>query len=214
MKRLNLALLFFFISFLTFGQSKIPENRDITIKLPISSFAGDIYAESMGIGFGLEKMINPSFSFSQEINYIFHVKNNSVLSEDLEDINGVKITTEIRKYLSKNETPESGWFINTELKNIFTKSTQEAWTVESVLIQNKIERYRFILTANCGMLFYWDKNKDGNLTIELLGGGGLGYINANSSADIESLTIQSEYNSTNKFYPCVNFDIKIGYVLK
>jgi len=132
-----------------------------------------------------------------------------MLTEDLEGINGFKSTTEIRKYLSKKEIPESGFFANMELKNIFTKSKQESWTTENTRVENEINRYRGVLTANVGVLFYWDKYKKSKITVELLGGGGLGYVNANNK-----LGIKSGYGSAKEFYPMFNLDLKIGYILK
>lgn len=192
------------------GQELSEKNRNLTLKLPLSFLAGDIYAESMGIGVGLEKMVKPSLSISQEVGYIFHINQTSMLNEDVENINGIKLSTEIRKYLSKKEIPESGFFANLEMKNILTKSMQ----FESDMIENEIIRYRGVLTANFGTLFYWDKNKKSKITLELLAGGGLGYVYANSSLDVESMGNATDYNSTNEFYPWLNFDIKIGFVLK
>ncbi|MDA3867639.1 MAG: hypothetical protein PF489_12950 [Salinivirgaceae bacterium] len=214
MRKLNLLLLLIVFVKLVNGQDQAQNDRNITLKLPLSSFAGDICAESMGIGLGLEKMIKPGLAISQELNYIFHVDNASILKEALETINGIKLTTEVRKYLSKNEAPQSGFFVTTEMKNIFTNSTKEAVSIEGVKARNEINRYRSHLTLNVGMLFYWDKNKNSNLTIELLGGGGLGYVNAESSIDTDNLVERSKYNTANKIYPCFNLDIKIGYVIK
>jgi hypothetical protein len=64
------------------------------------------------------------------------------------------------------------------------------------------------------MLFYWDKNKNSNFTIEFLGGGGLGYVNAETSVDTDHLAERSNYTTANEFYPCFNFDVKIGYVIE
>lgn len=133
MKKINLFLLIMTFVIISNGQEKTKNDRSFTIKLPLSSFVGDMFGESSGFGLGLEKMIKPSFSFSQEISYIFHVNNKSFFREDLESINGLKLTTEVRKYLRKEEIPESGFFVNTEMKNIFTKSTQELSMSESGL---------------------------------------------------------------------------------
>lgn len=199
------------ISTIVHGQEHLSKSRAFTIKFPVSSLTRDIfYSESMGLGLGFEKMIKPSFSFSQEISYIFHVKNKSFLGKNLESINGIGFTTEIRKYLSKKELPESGWFTNIEFKNIFTSSIESTGHNQD----NKIKRYRGVITTNLGILFYWDKNKNSRITLEILGGVGLGYINASSSTDVENLNIKSDYNSANEFYPWLNFDIKIGYILK
>jgi hypothetical protein len=214
MKNLFLALSLLILFVAAHAQEKMAGKRDYTIKLPLSCVVGDIYGESMGIGIGIEKMLKSSISISQEIGYIFHVDQVSLLSQDLESINGFKSTTEIRKYLNKREIPESGFFATIELKNIFTKSNQEARTAEGIMVENEISRYRSLLTTNLGVLFYWDKYKKSKITVELLGGGGLGYVHAGSSLNTDNLGIKSSYNSANDFYPMFNLDLKIGYILK
>jgi hypothetical protein len=214
MKNLFLSLSLLILFVVAYAQEKMAGNRDYTIKLPLSCVVGDIYGESMGIGIGIEKMLKSSISISQEIGYIFHVDQVSVLSQDLESINGFKSTTEIRKYLNQREIPESGFFATIEMKNIFTKSKQEARTAEGIMVVNEITRYRSLLTTNLGVLFYWDKYKKSKITVELLGGGGLGYVHAGSSLSTDNLGIKSSYNSANDFYPMFNLDLKIGYILK
>lgn len=222
MKKLffTLLLLFFFPALYAQEKSdntsklRLRSTHRLTLKLPLSSLVGDIYAESMGIGIGVEKKINTGLSFSQEMGYIFHVDRTSILSEDVKSINGFKFTTEIRRYLNKRGIPESGFFVNMELKNILTRSTQESRTSESTLVENEITRYRGVLTANLGVLFYWDQYKKGRITLELMGGGGLGYVNANSSIGLDYPGIKTDYNSAKGFYPWLNLDFKIGYVLK
>lgn len=211
MKKISIILLIISLSTFAVGQESTSKNRELTLKIPISSFFGDIYTESAGMGIGIEKAIKPSLSISQELTYIFHVQNSSKISEDLENINGLKLTTEFRKYLSKKEIPESGWFINTEMKNIFTKSLKQSLTINNISVENEITRYRGLLSANLGILFYWDKNKEGNITLELMGGGGLAYINANSTNELLS---ETSYSSDKGFYPWLNFDVKIGFVLR
>jgi hypothetical protein len=214
MKKLLFTQLLIFIFLSANAQEVLNNTRDYTFKLPLSSLAGDIYGESMGIGIGIEKRIKASISISQEVGYIFYIDQTSMLSEDLENINGLKFTTEIRKYLNKREIPESGFFVNVEMKNILTKSIQESYTTENTIVENEISRYRGALTANFGVLFYWDKSKRSKITLELLEGGGLGYLNANSSVDSDYLGFNSSYNSGNGFFPWLNLDLKIGYILK
>ena len=198
----QLLLLFFLAAI---AQDKSNSERNYTIKFPVSSLVGDIYAESMGIGIGIEKKLKTSLSISQEIGYIFHVEQTNKISADVENINGLKFTTEIRKYLNKKEIPESGFFATAEMKNIFTNSDMKAY---------KVSRYRGSLTGNVGVLFYWDKYKKSKITLEFLGGGGLGYVNANSNANTDYPGTDSNYNSANEFFPWLNLDIKIGYILR
>ncbi len=198
----QLLLLFFLAGI---AQEKSNNERNLTIKFPVSSLVGDIYAESMGIGIGIEKKLKTSVSISQEIGYIFHVDQTNKFSVDVENINGIKLTTEVRKYFNKNEITESGFFATVEMKNIFTKSDMGAYDVS---------RYRGLLTGNVGVLFYWDKYKKSKITLELMGGGGLGYINADSSVNPDDIGGESDYSSDKGFYPWLNLDIKIGYILK
>ena len=89
-----------------------------------------------------------------------------IFRENLERFNGIKLTTEVRKYLKKNEIPESGLFTSAELKNILTQSTEDVYI--NGLQKNDITRYRGVLTANLGYLVYWDKHKKSRTTLELL----------------------------------------------
>jgi len=214
MKKNILVIAFLSVMVVVNGQDIELKSRSLTLKLPTTSFFGDIYSESMGIGLGLEHMIKPSVSVSYELNYIFHTDHNSILREDIDDVNGFKLTTEVRKYFSSKEIPESGFFVNTELKSIFTKSTETLTVITGSFVENEISRFRGVLTANMGVLVYWDKNKESRITLEILGGCGLGYITATSSADVESMSAISDYNTANELYPWLNIDIKIGFVLK
>ncbi len=194
----------------TFGQND-PKSRELTLKFPVTSLLGDFYAESMGFGLGIEKMMKPGLSFSQEITYIFHVNSNfkGVIEEPLDKIHGIKLTTDIRSYLNKQDLPESGWFLSAELDNILTRSVKTFYSGEST-----IDRYRGIMTLNIGMLVFWDKHKNGRVTLEMLAGGGLGYVVATHSNSNEHSYQSDSYGSVNKFYPAINIGLKIGYLLK
>ena len=205
MKKVFFAQLLIVLFLAGNAQETSNTERHYTIKFPVSSLVGDISAESMGIGIGIEKKLKPSVSISQEIGYIFHVEQTNKISVDVENINGLKFTTEIRKYLNKNEIPESGFFATVEMKNIFTNSDMGTYDVS---------RYRGSLTGNLGVLFYWDKYKKSKITLELLGGGGLGYVNADSSVNPDDIGGKSDYSSAKEFYPWLNLDIKIGYILR
>lgn len=58
----QLLILFFLAGI---AQEKSNIDRNYTIKFPVSSLVGDIYAESMGIGIGIEKKLKTSVSISQ-----------------------------------------------------------------------------------------------------------------------------------------------------
>lgn len=204
MEKANILFFCIFPCIATYAQDTTKHQRSLTVKFPISSLFGDIFAQSMGVGIGIEKMTKTNFSVSQEIGYIFHVNHSSILAEKNDHIYGLKTTSEIRRYFNQKEIPASGFFANLELKNIFTHSVTEVWTSQNIKETQKTERYRGALTSNLGVLFYWDKHKQSRITMELLAGGGVGYA--------KSCNHESNYNSTHKFYPCANLDIKIGYV--
>jgi hypothetical protein len=211
MKKL-LTLPFIILTFHTaIAQQDTLHQRNLTLKLPLSHLNGDIFAESAGFGIGVEKMLKPRLSLSQEVGYIFYANRNSIIANGVNDINGLKLVTELRKYIVKKEVPESGFFTSLELRNILTSSTQNE-SSETGTFENNIFRYRAGLTANFGVLFYWDQHKRGRLTLELIGGAGLGYIYAASDKiDVEA---RSEYNSGSRFFPWFNMDMKIGYIIR
>lgn len=211
MKKLLLLPLIIFTINTAFAQQDTLPQRNITFKFPLSHLNGDIFAESAGIGIGVEKMLKPRLSLSQEVGYIFYVNRNSIIANGVNDLNGLKLVTELRKYLMKKEVPESGFFASIELRNILTGSTQTE-SSEVGAFENNIFRYRAGLTGNFGVLFYWDQHKRGRLTLELMGGAGLGYIYAVS--DKIKYEDKSEYNSGSRFFPWFNMDMKIGYIIR
>jgi hypothetical protein len=210
MKNLLILLLIIFTLHAFAQQDTLPQ-RNITFKFPLSHLNGDIFAESAGIGIGVEKMLKPRLSLSQEVGYIFYVNRNSIIANGVNDINGLKLVTELRKYLMKKEVPESGFFTSIELRNILTGSTQTE-SSEAGAFENNIFRYRAGLTANFGVLFYWDQHKRGRLTLELMGGAGMGYIYA--ASDKIDFASKSDYNSGSRFFPWFNMDMKIGYIIR
>lgn len=211
MKKLWILPLFVFTFHAAIAQQDTLRQRILTLKLPLTHLNGDIFAESAGFGIGVEKMLKPRLSLSQEVGYIFDANRNSIIGSGVNSLNGLKFVTELRKYIMKKEVPESGFFASLELRNILTSSTQNE-SSETGTFENNIFRYRAGLTANFGVLFYWDQHKRGRLTLELLVGAGMGYIYAASDKiDVEA---KSEYNSDNRFFPWFNMDMKIGYIIR
>lgn len=199
--------IFLMISNHSFSQS-IPVEKSLLVKLPLTScFFGDVMAESAALGLGIESFINPHYSFNQDILYVFHVlHNNNVISEPVDKINGIKSTTSLRRYFSK-EFPQSGFFVSADWLNLYTLSVKN--NSESAV---DINRFRTQLTMNPGFLVYNKPDKTGVLTFELLAGAGFGYIFANTNID-ESMIINDSYIESG-FYPWINVDFKIGFRLK
>lgn len=210
MKNLLILLLIIFTLHAFAQQDTLPQ-RKITFKFPLSHLNGDIFAESAGIGIGVEKMLKPRLSLSQEVGYIFYVNRNSIIANGVNDLNGLKLVTELRKYLMKKEVPESGFFTSIELRNILTGSTQTE-SSEAGAFENNIFRYRAGFTGNFGVLFYWDQHKRGRLTLELMGGAGLGYIYAVS--EDKNAASKNDYSNDSRFFPWFNMDMKIGYIIR
>jgi hypothetical protein len=190
-----------------FSQTVESHHPDYRIKFPVSSLAGDLFAQSIGFGLGVEKSLNNGFSLSQEIGYLHenHL-NTGLANEQVNSLRGLKFTTECRKYLQYYKSQESGFFVTTEMKNILTRSTRD---VESGEVT--VNRYRGLLSANAGVLFYLDKLKKSRITLELLAGGGVGYIKAISKDNVS--TMGSYYNDK-RFFLFPNFDFKLGYDLR
>lgn len=211
MKQLLLLPLIIFTINTAFAQQDTLPQRNITFKFPLSHLNGDIFAESAGFGIGVEKMLKPRLSLSQEVGYIFYINRNSIIANGVNDLNGLKLVTELRKYLMKKEVPESGFYTSIELRNILTGSTQTESSKDGAF-ENNIFRYRAGLTGNFGVLFYWDQHKRGRLTLELMGGAGLGYIYA-TSEDKNALH-KNEYSNDSRFFPWFNMDMKIGYIIR
>lgn len=210
MRKNVLLSVFIFIIYVASAQQDSVGQRNLTFKFPLSHLNGDIYAHSAGIGIGIEKMLKPRLSFSQEVGYIFDVDRKSIIGSNVSNLNGIKLVSELRKYLIRNEVPESGFFTSLELRNVITSSEQNEW-FDGRVENNQIFRYRSGLSGNFGVLFYWDQHKRGRLTLELMGGAGIGYVYADSE---KANSGNRDYNNDNRFFPWFNMDMKIGYIIR
>ena len=180
---------------------KSATNNELALKLPASSFLGDVFLNSMGFSVGLETTGENGWSFAQEVGYIFDVGRNGLLfNSRLDDINGIRLTSELRKYQNTEEFfPGEGLFISFEWDNLImaVEEVSEAETTRSTL-------YRTGLTFNVGKKYIISDGDKGTFTIDLLGGGGLGLYPEN----VEGSEL------TKPYFPLLNFDVKIGYVLQ
>jgi hypothetical protein len=103
----------------------------------------------------------------------------------------------VRRYFKSEELkPHSGFFVSTEWDNILTQS-KLAYNETAELEFG----YRTSLSANAGFKVFWDKDKTGNLTLELLAGPALMYADA-------------PYINKRNLDSWLNFDFKIGYSLR
>ena len=182
--------------------------NQLSLKLPVSSFFGDAFSNSLGFGLGIELPLKNGFALNQEAGYIFKVEGVQELpgSSKVDDINGFKATTELRKYLFNDRVPANGLFISAEMDNIFTQSTLSAHPE-----LGEISRYRNSVTLNIGTKFFWNQEKNGRLTFDLMLGGGIGYLQAESENDLNTES-SPDYAKENSFSPWLNLDIKIGYL--
>ena len=182
----------------------------LSIKLPVSSFAGDAFSNSLGFGLGLELPLKNGFALNQEAGYIFKVDGAQKLpgASKVDEINGFKLTTELRKYIFKDRMPASGLFISAEMDNIFTNSTLSDYSELGT-----VSRYRNSVTLNVGTKFFWDKEKNGRFTFDLMLGGGIAYLQAKSENE-SSEESPPDYARENSTSPWLNFDIKLGYIIR
>lgn len=182
--------------------------KEYILKFPVSSILGDLRTNSLGFSLGIESVGNNGWSFSQELGYMFDVPGENVFSEGSSDdeLNGIRITSELRKYLfSKNLNPSSGLFLSAEWDNKLTRASYFLLGE-----RNYSNAYRSSLTLNIGMKVFWNPDKLGRFTLELMIGGGCEYLDA----DQDSYVFETGLLFPNEsLYPWVNFDIKLGYLL-
>ncbi|MDR9397722.1 hypothetical protein [Salibacter sp.] len=194
------AFLFLFSQLNAQSDSALVDKKsEIHLKLPVSPLIGDFFTNSMGASIGLEMVGEKGWSFGQEVGYLVDVSGNSSIfgGETVDQLRGIRLTSEMRKYFKSEELkPHSGFFVSTEWDNIITQS-KLAYNETAVLEFG----YRTSLSANAGFKVFWDKDKTGNLTLELLAGPSLMYADA-------------PYIDKSGVGGWLNFDFKLGYLLR
>ncbi len=212
MKKLIALVLLIVLSFNLFSQIKDDHNR-FSIKIPITScLAGDVMSESAGAGLGFEIQTSSQYSFNQDVLYLFHwPKKSNFITTPVNDIYGIKSVSSLRRYFKPNEK-QSGFFMSLDLLNMYTYSLRNTADYEYY-----VKRYRPQLTLNSGFLVFNKPDKSGFLTFELYGGIGMGYIFAkteylNQLSGAEPEIPNDSYNESG-FYPWLNVDFKIGFML-
>lgn len=212
MKKYFLIILSLSISLQSFTQKT--KTGDLILKIPVTACVfGDIAAESAGIGFGLEKRFAPQFSFNQDVIYLFqNPESNSgsiSLFQPVERLIGLKSVSGLRRYFSDDEKP-SGFFIELDLMNMYTYSQLSAGQLDY-----NVHRYRCQVTLNPGIMVYNKPDKSGIMTLELLAGIGLGYIHAQTGINTNPRQeeIPDDFYTQKGFYPMLNMDFKVGFLL-
>ncbi len=184
------------------------KNKEYILKYPVSSVLGDIRTNSLGVSLGLEMVQKNGWSFTQEVGYIFKKPGEKVYKEGNSNdrLNGIRLTSELRKYLfSQNLNPSNGLFLSTEWDN---KLTRASYSMEGQ--HNYTNAYRSSLTLNVGGKVFWNSDKSGRITLELMLGGGVECI----VDDPDSYTSEEKlFFPTETFYPWMNLDFKIGYTI-
>lgn len=208
------CLLIFTLSFSLQSFTQRIKTGDLFLKIPVTACVfGDIAAESAGIGFGLEKRYAPQYSFNQDIIYLFHdSKSNSgsiSFFQPVDRLIGLKLVSGLRRYFSGDEKP-SGFFLELDLMNMYTYSQLSAGQLDY-----NVHRYRFQVTLNPGIMVYNKPDKSGKMTLELLAGLGLGYIYTQTGIDSNpgQEEVPDDFYTWNGFYPMLNMDFKVGFLL-
>ncbi|KAB1066060.1 hypothetical protein [Salibacter halophilus] len=181
------------------NDSLLENQNEIYLKLPVSPLVGDIFTSSYGASLGLEKVGKKGWSFGQEAGFLLDVPGHSSIfgGESVDQLRGIRLTSEVRKYFKTEKLkPHSGFFVSTEWDNIITQS-KLSYSETAELEYG----YRTSLSANAGFKVFWDKEKTGNLTLEFLAGPSLMYADA-------------PYIDKNGFGGWLNFDFKLGYLLR
>ncbi|KAB1066061.1 hypothetical protein [Salibacter halophilus] len=172
------------------------KNREYTLKFPVSSLLGDVFSNSMGFSLGLETTGKKGWSFTQEAGYIFDVdyRDGLFFGSRLEDLNGIRLTSELRRYEHPdNFFPGSGFFASLEWDNFLLRGEELS---EGKIVQSEV--YRSGLTFNIGKKYLVRSGNSSSLTLDLLGGGGLGF-------GLDS--------SDSNYFPLLNFDVKLGFAM-
>ncbi len=213
--------LIFLLSFLLAipSAAQINDQHLSTIfKVPASMLIGEIYSRSIGIGVEVEKQKTAQKSISFGIGYFFKnpkVPKSYVFRQQVDQLNGIRLNTEIRKYLGKKAIIKSGLFVALDWDHILTFSKEDIW-LNAIRSRENIIRYRTTSHVNIGIQSFTKSIKgQSRISFEIITGLGLGYIKANSNIEKQVFTkgISSNINYYNGagFYPAINLDAKLGF---
>jgi hypothetical protein len=202
MKSLAQSILFLFILIPFLGASQndstVVQQRELILKYPVSSVFGDAFANSMGFSGGLEVVGKKGWSISQELGYVFKTSREAIMlgGGRVKRLNGFRATTEIRKYMFKrNLSPSNGLFISSEIDNLFTQSELANKPFTELEFG-----YKSTISLNVGTKVFWNKNKEGCLTLDFMIGP------AFIIGDTPYLDLSAPVG-------WLNADLKLGYIL-
>jgi len=189
------------------------------IKFDIGSLLGDMATNSTGIQLGIESELKDSYSFEQDLMYIFKFDRNNYQFPkiDIENIYGLKSSSELRYYLRKGIKPiltDVYWGHNLILQYTYAKRKQFDNQDKDYYFVN---RFVFAFHEKIGLQFSLYKN----IYFDISFGIGIRYISSNTVNDeFNNNNNESEYpyvkpyNSGSKWFPSITGGYKIGFKLK
>lgn len=210
----------FFTLLILFVVSILPAQKkdyDWGVKAsPFSVFLGDYVTNSWAASIALEKRLGGRFSFQHEVGYIFKEPGDrgdyiSILT-DL--VHGVKLDSEVRRYIERKKQPMEGFYLAGNVRSIFTVADfnldqSDEYSVRRLLLQPNPGLGWQDISANSGFVF--------DVTLS----GGVRYITSSIKRDNFIPGIWYGDCGNKKSYrqvSCVTlwykFDIKMGYLFK
>lgn len=214
MKRYFLFLVFCFAVIILSAQE---EDYDWGFKAsPFSIFMGDYVTNSWAASVAFEKRFSERFSFQQEVGYIFKEPGNKgdYLFILTDQTRGVKLDSEIRRYIEKKKQPLEGFYLAGNVRSVFTVAKFNLDQSDEYSVR------RFLMQPNLG-IGWQDISANSAFVFDVTIGGGVRYIASSIKPDNFIPGIWYGDCGNKKSYrqgSCATlwykFDIKMGYLFK
>ncbi len=204
-----IATVIILVSILTASsQDTIKLKRFIDISISAIGFGGDFVTNSSGVQAGIEFRLKNNLSMQCDLRYIFDIvkiHGYGQLNVNVDDLWGIAINTEIKRYLAQSKNELSGGYVGGQTLLIYTESYQA---------DNKINRTKIGLYATIG----WKYIANSGFLFETMAGLGAQVISSYYSlnqSDINSgyneFPWSKPYESGTYLYPDVSWNVRIGW---
>ncbi len=213
-----MAILVFYPANIFSQNELVTETKpDKIIKFDIVGLMGDGVTNSSGIQLGVEMELKKSFSFEQDLMYIFKFDSDNppFFETEVENILGLKSVSEFRYYFKKDIDPKlTDVYIAPGLILQYTTASRK----QSDKLQNTnnyiVNRFVFAFHGKLGIQFELYKN----LLLDISAGLGIRYVSSNSSGEKDGYIYGPEYVYGKKYnsgsqwqFPSMTGSFRIGY---
>ncbi len=208
MKKPIIIFSLLFLTICGYAQDTIESRKCVAISISLAGFGGDYVSNSMGIQAGVEFRLKNNLSMQCDLRYIFEVGMSTgygQLNVDVDDLNGIAINTEVKKYIWRNTNEMKGGYIGAQGIILHTIALQD---------NHQINRTKIGLSAIIG----WKYIAKSGFLFETNAGLGVQLIISNSDDNVPVGYYQSkefpwskQYDSGTSLLPDLTWNVRIGW---